>query len=94
MTAMVAEADDDALLRRLDRLLAAAQQIDRGDRRMILALQGDLSTLRTTLQQRREALAQKLNIAGARSKAATAYSRIASLGRHATAAAPHPSITE
>jgi hypothetical protein len=46
------------------------------------------------LQQRRDALAQKLNIAGARSKAATAYSRIASLGRHATAAAPHPSITE
>jgi hypothetical protein len=39
MTAMVADADDDALMRRLDRLLAAAQRIDRGDRRMILALQ-------------------------------------------------------
>ena len=75
MTAMVAEADDDALMRRLDRLLAAAQQIDRGDRRMILALQVDLRTLRTTLQQRRDALAQKLNIAGARSKAATAIVR-------------------
>lgn len=91
---MVAEMDGDALMQRLDRLLAIARRINRGDRRMILALQSDLITLRAALLQQRDALAQKLNIAGTRSKAATAYSRIASLGRHATTAAPHPPITE
>lgn len=89
---MVAEADDDMLLRRLDRLVAVARRIEGGDRRMILALQGDLNTLRAVLHQRRDVLAQKLNIAGARSKAATTYSRIALLGRHAVAIAH--SITE
>jgi hypothetical protein len=81
----VVEVNDDALLRQLDRLVAVALRIEGGDRRVILALQGDLNTLRAVLHQRRDALAQKLNIAGARSKAATAYSRIASLGRRAAA---------
>jgi hypothetical protein len=89
---MVVEADDDALLRQLNRLVAVARRIEGSDRRVILALQGDLNSLRAVLHQRRDALAQKLNIAGARSKAATAYSRIASLGRHAVATTK--SITE
>ena len=89
---MVVEADDDALLRQLDRLVAVARRIECSDRRVILALQGDLNSLRAVLHQRGDALAQKLNIAGARSKAATAYSRIASLGRHAVATTK--SITE
>ncbi|WP_139069765.1 hypothetical protein [Tardiphaga robiniae] len=79
-------------MRQLDRLIAVARRIEGGDRRMILALQGDLNTLRAVLHQRRDALAQKLNIASARSKAATTYSRIASLGRHAVATTH--SITE
>jgi hypothetical protein len=81
--------DDDALLGRLDRLVAMAKTIrqpsQRQDRRLILALENDLRMLRTALGSRKDALAQKLNSAGAGSRAMSAYSRTASLARSVAA---------
>lgn len=80
------ENHDDELFRRLDRLMAMAKTIHRRDRRLVLSLESDLRALRTALHLRRDALVQRLNIAGTGSKASAAYSRIASL-RPRTAAA-------
>ncbi|XSC47395.1 hypothetical protein ACF1BQ_018975 [Bradyrhizobium sp. RDT10] len=82
---MSSENHDDELFRRLDRLMAMAKMMRR-DRRLVLSLENDLRALRTALQFRRDALVQRLNIAGAGSKAVAAYSRIACL-RSGTAAA-------
>jgi hypothetical protein len=83
---MSPEKQDDELFGRLDRLLAAAKTIRRRDRRLILSLESDLRALRTALHLRSDALVQRLNIAGAGSKAVAAYSRIASLRPGATSA--------
>lgn len=72
---------DDALFGQLDRLVATSKTIPRRDRRLVLALESDLRAVRAALQSRSDALAQKLNMAGARSQAVTAYSRNASMGR-------------
>ena len=83
---MSPENHDEELFGRLDRLIAAAKTIRRRDRRLVLSLESDLQALRTALHLRRDALVQKLNIAGTGSKAAAAYSRIASLRPGTTAA--------
>lgn len=82
---MSSENHDDELFRRLDRLMAMAKTIRRRDRRLVLSLENDLRALRTALHLRSDALVQRLNIAGAGSKAVAAYSRIACL-RPGTAA--------
>lgn len=73
--------DEDELLRRLRRLVASSKTVHRHDRRVILSLQNDLTMLRQVLVNRKDALLQKIAIAGAGSKAVTAYSRVASLAR-------------
>jgi hypothetical protein len=78
---MADDTEDDALFGQLDRLVATSKAISRRDRRLVLALESDLRAVRTALQLRSDALAQKLNMAGTCNKAATAYSRIAFLGR-------------
>lgn len=79
------DADEDELLRRLRRLVANSKTAHRYDRRVVLSLQNDLVMLRQALINRRDALLQKIAIAGAGSKAVTAYSRVASLaGRTVT----------
>jgi len=83
---MSSENHDDELFRRLDRLMAMAKNIQRRDWRLVLSLENDLRALRTALHLRSDALVQRLNIAGAGSKAVAAYSRTASL-RPGTAAA-------
>ena len=83
---MSAERHDEELFDRLDRLVATAKTIHRRDRRLVLSLESDLRALRTALQLRSDALVQRLNIAATRSKAAAAYSRVASL-RPGTASA-------
>jgi hypothetical protein len=77
---------DDELFRRLDRLMAMAKTIRRQDRRLVLSLESDLRAHRTALHLRSDALVQRLNIAGAGSKAVAAYSRIASLKPSTTSA--------
>jgi hypothetical protein len=83
---MSPENHDDELFRRLDRLMAMAKTIRRRDRRLVLSLESDLRALRTALYLRSDALVQRLNIAGAGSKAVAAYSRIASLRPGTTSA--------
>jgi hypothetical protein len=83
---MSSENHDDELFRRLDRLMAMAKTIRRRDRRLVLSLESDLLALRAALHLRRDALMQKLNIAGTGSKASAAYSRIASLRPRTTPA--------
>lgn len=77
--------DDDAplfsRLRRIERAVAAASSGE--DRRLLLALQGDLRSLLATLQQRAGQLAARINRAGAQFSAATAYARCATLVRGA-----------
>lgn len=83
---MPPENHDDELFRRLDHLMAMAKTIRRRDRRLVLSLENDLRALRTALHLRRDVLVQRLNIAGAGSKAAAAYSRIAALKPGTTSA--------
>ena len=83
---MSSENHDDELFRRLERLMAMAKTIRRRDRRLVLSLESDLRVLRTALHLRSDALVQRLNIAGAGSKAVAAYSRIASLRPGTTSA--------
>jgi len=71
--------DEDELFRRLRRLVASSKTAHHYDRRMILSLENDLMMLRKVLVSRSDALLQKIAIAGAGSKAVTAYSRVASL---------------
>jgi hypothetical protein len=91
--AMLDETDHDALFRRLDRLVAATRAPLR-DRRLMLSLQADLRALRAALCTGRDGVAHRLNLAGTRSNAASAYSRIAFLGRDAASAPTNKSITE
>ena len=83
---MSAERQDEELFGRLDRLVATAKTLRGRDRRLILSLESDLRALRAALHLRGDALAQQLNLAGAGSKAAVAYSRIASLRPSMTSA--------
>lgn len=83
---MPPENHDDELFGRLDRLMAAAKTIRRRDRRLVLSLESDLRALRTALHLRRDTLVQRLNSAGAGSKAVAAYSRTASLRPGTTSA--------
>ena len=75
------DADSDELLfsrlRRIESAIIAAAS--GGDRRVLLALQGDLQTLLATLKQRTGEMAANINRAGARSSAARAYARCATL---------------
>lgn len=80
---MTDRADDKELFTRLDRLLSAARLIRGGERRLILSLESDIRRVRAALSARGEALAQELRTLNARSQAASAYGRIASMGRAA-----------
>lgn len=88
------ETDNDPLMLRLAGLRAAANRIDSGDRRMILALRSDVQLLRDALHRRRDELARALNTAGAQNKAANAYSRMAAMARFPLTAASRPSTPE
>jgi hypothetical protein len=78
---MTETTEDDVLLGRLNHLVARSRTIRSHDRRLVLSLESDLRALRAALHARSDALAQKMSMAGARSQAVSAYSRIAFLGR-------------
>lgn len=82
---MTERSDEDALFGQLDRLVATSRTLPLHDRRMVLSLEADLWRLRAALCAGRDSLAQKLNMAGARNVAMTAYSRTAFLGRSSAA---------
>ncbi|MGP9814338.1 hypothetical protein ACTZWT_22740 [Rhodopseudomonas sp. NSM] len=82
---MTDRGDDNELFTRLDRLLTAAKLIRGGERRLILSLESDIRRVRAALSARCEALAQDMRTLNARSNAASAYGRTASIGR----GAPH-----
>ena len=65
-------------LRRLERAIVAASSTP--DRRILLALQNDLRSLLATLHHRAAEMAADINRSGARSSAARAYARCATLG--------------
>jgi len=72
---------DEQLFLRLRRIESAIVAAASGaDRRVLLALQGDLRSLLATLKQRTGEMAANINRAGAQSRAAKAYARCASLG--------------
>jgi hypothetical protein len=76
------DADSDELLfsrlRRIESAIVAAAP--GADRRVLLALQGELQSLLATLKQRTGEMAANINRAGAQSSAARAYARCATLG--------------
>ncbi len=80
---MVDATSDEHLMLRLRRLAAAAQRATRrDDRRRLLALQSDLQAVRAELQARCRMLVEKIDTAGARFSAVSAYARCASLQRN------------
>lgn len=86
---MTSGTGDDPLLQRMESLRAAAQRINAGDRRLILALRNDIHLLRAALHRRSNELAGELSLAGTKSRAVSAYSRAAAF---ATRSSP-PGVT-
>jgi hypothetical protein len=77
---------EDELFVRLRRLAATIESNRHRDRRLLLALQNDLRSVRAELVARRDAVSDQLRETGRRFSAISAYVRTASIARGLTPA--------
>jgi hypothetical protein len=73
--------NDEALFRRLRRMVATAKAAHQCDRRNLLSLESDIRALRTELTKRCAVLTEQMKEAGARTTALSAYARTGSIAR-------------
>ena len=82
---MLDRESDEQLFNRLRRVVMAVKTAaPHDDRRRLLALENDVRSLRTVLSQRCSQVVEKMNAAGERLSAVSAYARCASLRREST----------
>jgi len=92
---MIDSENDEELLFRLRRIVMAAKAArPHDDRRRLLALENDLRSLRSVLNERCSLLAKKMNAAGEQLSAVSAYARCASLRRDSSYVRTNSKATE